>query len=125
MQHIGIVACSAEGAALCYRTICSEAARQTGTHEHPAITLDAPSLATYMACIEKNDWAGVGDIMLASAARLATAGADFLICPDNTCHQALPFVTERSPKPWLHIAEVVADSAHARGFKRLGLIDRK
>ncbi|MEO8654166.1 MAG: aspartate racemase, partial [Ramlibacter sp.] len=26
MKHIGIVACSAEGAALCYRTICAEGA---------------------------------------------------------------------------------------------------
>ncbi|HEV2722542.1 MAG TPA: aspartate racemase, partial [Thermoanaerobaculia bacterium] len=79
-QHIGIVACSAEGAALCYRTICVESARFLGAHAHPEV----------------------------SAEKLARIGADFLICPDNTIHQAMPYVAERSPLPWLHIAHVVA-----------------
>ena len=59
--------------------------------------------------------------MFASAEKLAKIGADFLICPDNTIHQALPLVAPRSPLPWLHIAEVVAEEAVARGFRRLGL----
>lgn len=83
--------------------------------------MHTPSLATTMACIYRGDWQGVGDIMLASANKLAAIGADFLICPDNTLHQALPYVVPRSPLPWLHIAEVVADAAVARGFRRLGL----
>jgi aspartate racemase len=122
MQHIGIVACSAEGAALCYRTICSEAARITETYAHPEITLHTPSLAEYVERLERDDWAGVGELMLRSAHKLAAAGADFLICPDNTIHQALPLITSRSPKPWLHIAEVVADTARARGFSRVGIL---
>jgi len=65
--------------------------------------------------------AGVGALMLASAEKLARVGADFLICPDNTIHQGLPFVDQRSPLPWLHIAEVVAAEAAGRGFRRLGL----
>ena len=64
-----------------------------------------------MACIDRDDWQGVGELMLASADKLARIGADFLICPDNTIHQALPYVAPRSPLPWLHIAEVVADEA--------------
>jgi len=79
------------------------------------------SLATYMECINRNDWAGVGELMLSSAQKLAAVGADFLICPDNTIHQAMPHVEPRSPLPWLHIAAVVAESAAARGFQRLGL----
>jgi aspartate racemase len=120
-QHIGIVGCSAEGAALCYRTICTEGAALFGAHAHPEVSLHTPSLADYMECIYRGDWRGVGDIMLASAHKLAKVGADFLICPDNTIHQALPFVTPRSPLPWLHIAEVVADEAVARGFRRIGI----
>jgi aspartate racemase len=38
-QHIGIVACSAEGAALCYRTLCLEGAELLGPHNHPEISL--------------------------------------------------------------------------------------
>jgi aspartate racemase len=120
-EHIGIVACSSEGAALCYRTICAEGAEMLGAHAHPEITLHTPSFATYMELIEGGDWPGVGEMMLASAHKLAQAGADFLICPDNTIHQALPLIASRSPRPWLHIAEVVADEAAARGFHRLAL----
>lgn len=120
-RHIGIVACSAEGAALCYRTICTEGAALMGAHAHPEISMHTPSLADYMACIYRNDWPVVADLMLASAGKLAKAGADFLICPDNTIHQALPHVLPRSPLPWLHIAEVVAAEAEARSYKRIGI----
>ncbi|TAJ42305.1 MAG: amino acid racemase [Reyranella sp.] len=120
-QHIGVVACSAEGAALCYRTICTEGAALMGAHAHPEISMHTPSLADYMACIYRNDWPEVAELMLASAGKLAKAGADFLICPDNTIHQALPHVLPRSPLPWLHIAEVVAAEAVARGYRRIGI----
>ena len=119
--HIGIVGCSAEGAALCYKTICVEGAQLLGPHAHPEVTMHTHSLADYMTRIYRNDWQAVGDLMLASANKLAAVGADFLICPDNTIHQAFRFVAPRSPRPWLHIAEVVADRAVERGFRRIGL----
>lgn len=119
--HIGIVACSAEGAALCYRTICVEGTQLLGPHRHPEVSMHTHSLAQYMERIHGGDWQGVGDLMLSSADKLAKAGADFLICPDNTIHQALPCVEPRSPLPWLHIADVVATQALERGFRRLGL----
>jgi aspartate racemase len=120
-QHIGIVACSAEGAALCYRTICVEGAAILGPHAHPEVTVHTHSLADYMAYIYRSDWVGVAELMLASARKLKAVGADFLICPDNTIHQALPHVAPRSPLPWLHIAEEVAGAAAAGGFKRLAI----
>src|ERR1700751_4821579 len=120
-QHIGIVACSAEGASLCYRTICVEGAQQLGPHAHPDVSRHTPSLAEYVHHLDRDDWDGVGEVMLASARKLAAIGADFLICPDNTIHQALPYIEARSPRPWLHIAEVVAAEAALRGFHRLGL----
>jgi aspartate racemase len=120
--HIGIVGCSSEGAALCYRTVCAEGAKLLGDHAHPEVSMHTPSLADYVACLEQGDWRGVAELMLASAEKLAKIGADFLICPDNTIHQALPLVESRSPLPWLHIAGVVAEEAARRGFKCLGLI---
>ncbi len=120
-QHIGIVACSAEGAALCYRTICVEAAPLMGAHDHPEVSMHTHSLAEYMKFIPKGDWQGVAEVMLSSAEKLAKSGADFLICPDNTIHQAMRFVVPRSPLPWLHIAEEVALVAVDRGYRRLGL----
>jgi len=121
-QHIGIVGCSAEGAALCYRTICQEGAAALGeAHAHPEVSLHTPSLAAYVACLDAGDLEGVACLMLASAEKLARCGADFLICPDNTIHQALPLLRARSPLPWLHIAEVVAEAAAERGFRRLAI----
>jgi aspartate racemase len=120
-SHIGIVACSAEGAALCYRTICLEGAERLGAHAHPEVSMHTHALAEYMTHVTRGDWPSVAELMLSSAQKLTRAGADFLICPDNTIHQAMPYVAPRSPRPWLHIAEVVADQAASRGFRRLGL----
>jgi aspartate racemase len=119
-KHIGIVACSAEGAALCYRTICAEAG-----YAHPEISMHTPPFAEYVACLDRGDWEGVGELMLRSANKLAVAGADFLISPDNTIHQALPHIESRLPLPWLHIADVVLAEAKARGFRRIGVLGTK
>jgi aspartate racemase len=119
--HIGIVACSAEGASLCYRTICVEGAQLLGAHNHPEISMHTYALAEYMNRIYRNDWQGVANLMLSSAEKLATAGADFLICPDNTIHQAFPYVESHSPLPWLHIAEVVGAEAVNRRFRRIAI----
>jgi aspartate racemase len=121
-KHIGIVACSAEGAALCYRTVCLEGAALMGRHAHPEVSLHTHSLAQYMECVYRDDWRGVADLMLSSAAKLASAGAQFLICPDNTIHQAFELVRPRSPLPWLHIAEEVATEATRHGYKRLAVL---
>lgn len=120
--HIGIVGCSAEGAALCYRTICTEgAALLGGAHRHPEVSMHTPPLHRYVERLDAGDVQGVADLMLASAEKLARAGADFLICPDNTIHQAYALVQERSPLPWLHIADVVAQEAKRRGFRKIGI----
>lgn len=118
-KHVGIVGVSAEGAALCYRTICVEGAQSFGRHGHPEVTLHTFPLADYMVPIDADDWAGVGELMLASAEKVARAGADFLICPDNTVHRAIDLIRDRSPLPWLHIAEEVAAVAAERRHRRV------
>ena len=120
--HVGIAACSAEGAALCYRTICVEGARLLGAHAHPEVSMHTPPLADYVAALERDDWPAVGALMLRSARKLASIGADFVVCPDNTIHRALPGIAAQSPLPWIHIADVVADEAAARGFGRVAVL---
>jgi aspartate racemase len=119
--HIGIVGCSAEGAALCYRTICAEGEALLGPHAHPEVSMHTLPLADYTRCLDAGDLEGVAALLLASARKLAAIGADFLICPDNSVHVAMPLVVAQSPRPWLHIAEVVADEARRRGFQKLGI----
>jgi aspartate racemase len=125
-KHIGIVACSAEGAALCYRTICTEAPALMGRrHMHPEVSMHTHCLAEYMAFIYRDEWQGVADLMLSSAHKLARAGAEFLICPDNTIHRAFHLVAPQSPLPWLHIVEEVAADAERHGFRKLAITGTK
>jgi aspartate racemase len=121
-RHVGIVAVSAEGAALCYRTICAESVAILGPHDHPQVTMHTYPLAGYMEHVEAGRWHEAGALLLSSAGVLARAGAELLICPDNTLHQALDLVRDRTAAPWLHIAEEVAAVAAARGFRRLGVL---
>ena len=98
-KHIGIVACSYEGAALCYRTICREGSTLLGEHDHPEISLHHHPLSEYMKFISIGDWEGVASLMLSSAGKLMKTGAEFCISPDNTIHQAFSFVKEKSALP--------------------------
>jgi aspartate racemase len=124
-KHIGIVACSAEGAALCYRTICDQAPALMGRHMHPEITMHTHCLGEYMKFIGRYDWQGVAELMLSSANKLAKAGANFLISPDNTIHHAFDLVAARSPLPWLHIVDEVAAEAKSGGYRKLAITGTK
>jgi len=124
-KHIGIAGVTAEGAALCYRTICQEGPLQAGSagpYEHPEVTLHTFPLSQYMAGIESGDWDGVGSLLLSSARKLAEAGAAFAICPDNTAHQGLELIRGQSPIPWLHIAEEIAAIAAEREYGKVGVL---
>ncbi|MBA7566280.1 L-aspartate/glutamate-specific racemase [subsurface metagenome] len=121
-KHIGIVACSAEGAALCYRTICIEGANLMGRYAHPEVTMHTFPLNQYIRYIEAGDWENVASLMLSSVAKVAKAGADFAICPDNTIHQAFDLVVKKSPIAWLNIAEEVAAEAKRQNYKCVGVL---
>jgi aspartate racemase len=118
-KHVGIVGVSAEGAALCYRTLCGEGAAVLGRHAHPEVTMHTLPLAAYLPPFEGGRWEDVAELLLSSARKLQKVGADLLICPDNSVHPAVDLLRDGSPLPWLHIAEEVARQAHARGFQRL------
>ncbi len=121
-KHIGIVGVSYEGAALCYRTIFQEAREYLGAFQNPEVTMHNLNWARYHFPSEAGEWDTVSEAMLESANKLATIGADFLICPDNTVHVSIDPIIEKSPLPWLHIAEEVAREAQAKGYKRVGLL---
>jgi aspartate racemase len=125
MRHIGILAHSAEGAALCFLTACHAASDELGEHNHPDITLSIEPMSLAMPAWEANDLPTVRAILARTAARLAAAGADFFVCPDNTAHIALESPGDPLPLPGLHIAEVVAQTARARGYTSVGLLGTK
>jgi aspartate racemase len=103
-------------------SFCAEASAVLGPHAHPEVTLHTPSLHRYVERLDAGDVQGVADLMLDSARKLQRAGADFLICPDNTIHQAFHLVAPASPLPWLHIADEVAQEAVRRGHRKLGIL---
>lgn len=124
-KHIGIIAVSSEGAALCYRTICQEAPVVMGKFAHPEVSMHTHSLSRYMDYIEKDDWNGVASLMVSSARKLAAAGADFAICPDNTVHRSFETVINRSPIPLISITETVAKECQSKGYKKVGVLGTK
>lgn len=124
-KHIGIVACSYEGAALCYKTICNEGSEYLGEHAHPEVSLHTHPLSEYMKYIIADNWNGVADLMISSANKLSKTGADILICPDNTIHQSLSIAKEQISTTWLHIAEEVTMEANRNNFKKIGILGTK
>jgi aspartate racemase len=125
MRHAGIVAHSMEGASFCLLAFCREGFRRIGPHQHPDVTLDGIALARSMPAWEAGDHGTVRGILAESVARLARAGAEFFLCPDNTAHIALEAPGPELALPGLHIAEVVADHARLEGRRRVGVLGTK
>ncbi len=124
-KHIGIVASSAEGASLCYRTICLEASAYMGEHNHPEITMSSVPLAEHLKFIKNDDWIGLAKSMAYAANKLADAGANFAICPDNTNHLAFHHLSQFTDVPFIHIAEAVTLEASQKKYKKIGLLGTK
>src|SRR5262245_21201474 len=122
MRHIGILAHSADGAALCFVEMVRESARRLGQHEHPEITLSILPMAPVLAAYERGELGAVRAQLARTLARLSSAACDFFVCSDNTAHLALEQVGAPLPLPGLHIAEVVAQRARAEGRRRVGLL---
>src|SRR3954469_5641031 len=125
MKHIGILSHSFEGATLCYRTMCLEGVARLGPHMHPEITLTGVAMHHMLDAWERNDLPMLGSMFFEDMCKLAAAGADFFVCPDNTAHIALESEGEPFPLPGLHIGEVVAGEAHGRGFEKIGILGTK
>ncbi|WFN34542.1 amino acid racemase [Methanogenium sp. S4BF] len=124
-KHIGIVACSAEGAALCYRTLCGEAPARMGEYLHPEVSMHTYPLGDYMVHIRSGNWDGVAELMLSSAEKLSSIGAELLICPGNTIHEVFEQVAGSSSVPWIHIADAVGAEAKSQGYTRVGIVGTK
>jgi aspartate racemase len=120
-RRIGILAHSAEGAALCFLEAVHEGERRLGAHHHPDIVMDIEPMGTSLADWDANTLPPIVERFRAAAQRLKAAGADFWICPDNTAHIAFEAATAPLPLPGLHIAQIVAATAVARGFKTIGI----
>lgn len=122
MKHLGILAHSMEGAALCLRSFCLEGSDRMGAYQHPDVTLDCIALAHSMPAWDEGNYLSIRDTLATSVRRLAGAGADFFVCSDNTAHLALEQPGEDLALPGLHIAEVVADQAARDGRTRVAVL---
>ena len=125
MKHIGILAHSFEGATLCFRTACLEGVKRLGPHMHPEITMTCSPMALVLEAWERGDNKKLRGFFMEDAKKLAAAGCDFFVCPDNTAHIALESPGDKFPIPGLNIGEVVADQAAAAGRKKIGILGTK
>jgi aspartate racemase len=122
MLHIGVLAHSADGAALCFLEMVREASRQLGAHQHPEITVSLLPMGPVLQRYDENDLGAVRAYLARTAQRLSGAGCDFFVCPDNTAHIALEIPGPPLPLPGLHIAAIVAARASAEGRRSVGLL---
>lgn len=122
MKHIGILAHSADGAALCFLEMIRKSAHLLSEHQHPEITLSILPMRDALVFYSSSDLFGVNATLIRSARRLAAAECDFFVCPDNTAHLALDAASEPFPLPGLHICRIVAKRGMADGHRRVGLL---
>ncbi|MBL8759004.1 MAG: amino acid racemase [Phycisphaerae bacterium] len=124
-KHIGIVAVSPEGTALCYRDIFRRASAIMGDQGHPVVTLHSEPLEHYIQALLRDDWHTIGELLRKSAKVLAAAGAEFCITPDNVMQHGVHIAQVGSPIPWLTMTDLVADRIVADGRKSVGVIGTK
>jgi aspartate racemase len=122
VRHCGILAHSTEGAALCFLEFCQEGVRRLGSHVYPDLTLDYIAFGPMMPAWDAGDYDSIRATLSVSVERLARAGAEFFICPDNTAHLALERPGPDLALPGLHIADAVADQAAGEGRRRVGVL---
>jgi aspartate racemase len=122
MRHIGILSHSFEGATLCYRTMCLEGVARLGPHRHPEITLTGVAMDHMLEFWDRDDRPTLRAMFGYDIGKLAAAGADFFVCPDNTAHIALESGGEPFPIPGLNIGEAVAEQAVRDGRKKVAIL---
>ena len=125
MKHIGILAHSFEGATLCFRTACLEGVARLGPHMHPEVTLTCSPMALVLDAWERGDNAELRTYFMKDAKKLAAAGADFFVLPDNTAHIAMESPGSPFSIPGLNIGEVVAEEAALGGRKKVAILGTK
>ena len=122
MKHVGIASHSFEGATLCYREMCLEGVRQLGAHKHPEITMSGVAMHHMLEPWARGDHGAIRAMFERDVSKLAVAGADFFVCPDNTAHIALESEGQPFAIPCLHIGEVVAEQARQEGRRKVGVL---
>ena len=122
MKHIGILAHSFEGATLCFRTACLEGVKRLGPHMHPEITMTCSPMALVLDAWDRGDNMELRQFFLEDARKIAAAGADFFVLPDNTAHIAMESQGEPFPIPGLHIGEMVAEQAKSDERTKVGIL---
>jgi aspartate racemase len=125
MKHIGILAHSFEGATLCFHTACMEGVGKLGAHMHPEITMTCQPMALVLDAWERGDNAELRGFFLTDAGKLAAAGADFFVLPDNTAHIAMEADGGPFPIPGVHIGEIVAEQAARDRRSKVGVLGTK
>jgi aspartate racemase len=124
-KHIGIVAVSPEGSALCYRDISRYLSHLVGDAGHPIVTLHNEPFEHYMQALVRDDWHAIGELLLRSARTLAKAGAEFVITPDNVMQHGVHLVETHAPVPWLKMTELVAHAVTNDRRRTVGVIGTK
>lgn len=121
-KTIGIVAVTAEGAALCYRSIVVESASYLPPEVHPPIALYNPSFHVIDECLRRRDWPEVAAVVGDAVRKLVAIGAELIVMPANATHYAAARIAAECPVPFLSIVQVSVAECEARGYRRVAVL---
>jgi aspartate racemase len=120
--HIGVLAPGLDGAAGLLRHIRARSTARLPAGPYPEITLSCATLDAGPDPWQRGDHDAVRAQLILGSARLRHAGADFVVCPDDTAYLALGMPGLETALPSLHVAAVVAAEAQRRGHSQVAIL---
>ncbi len=123
MRTLGLIGgMSWVSTALYYEAINKGVARRLGGLASAPLLMESHNFAPIADRQHAGDWDGIGEILIDSARRLVTAGAEGLILCSNTMHKLYDRIAAAAAVPVLHIGDVTARKLVQDGVRRAGLI---
>ena len=123
MRKIGLVGGMSWHSTLEYYRVLNERVAATrGGHASAPVVLESLDFAEIRECQTTGDWARAGRLLSEAALRCQEAGAESVVICTNLMHRVADEVERALEVPLLHIADAIADAAHARGWSQVGVL---
>jgi aspartate racemase len=108
-----------------YRYLNELTNERLGGANSARLLLYSVNFADFKAYFEAENFGRIREILLDTAKRLHTAGAEAIVLCSNTTHIAADFVQQSIPVPLIHIADATARAIVAENLNVIGLLGTK
>jgi aspartate racemase len=123
VKTIGLIGgMSWESTALYYRILNQETARRLGGLHSAPVLLASLDFAPIEELQQAGKWREAGELLAATARKLAAGGAGVIGLASNTMHIVAGQIEDGLGVPFVHIAEPTAAALKENGVRRVGLL---